>query len=317
MDSRVSALLREQHGVMSAEQACVRGETRSSIRTMERRGELIRCASGVYRHAAVPESWEAAVMVHALATSGVVSHRCAAQWHRLDGVECDAVEATVAPGFGRSPATGVVHESNQISLAGVVRRRGVRVMGIGRTLLDLAACAGADVAGEAMDSALRDRRIRRADLAETLAVHAVRGRPGITVFRELLADRFGSERAPLSGWSRRVQRVLVGHGLPRPELEHRIMSGGRLVAQVDLAYPEARIAIELDGRRWHDTSKAFVADRERWRRIDAAGWLLLPMTWSTWADGLDGFIDDVRSAHSIRSASGSARHARTTAGRSA
>lgn len=37
-----------------------------------------------------------------------------------------------------------------------------------------------------------------------------------------------------------------------PTLEHRVLDpSGHLVAQVDLAYPDELIAIELQSKRWH------------------------------------------------------------------
>ena len=47
------------------------------------------------------------------------------------------------------------------------------------------------------------------------------------------------------------------------------------MAREDLAYPEHRLAIELDGFRWHAGRGPFRSDRLRRNRIAAAGWRLL------------------------------------------
>ena len=47
------------------------------------------------------------------------------------------------------------------------------------------------------------------------------------------------------------------------------------MARVDLAYPEDRVAIEMDGFRWHAGRGPFRSDRIRGNRIEAAGWRLL------------------------------------------
>lgn len=44
------------------------------------------------------------------------------------------------------------------------------------------------------------------------------------------------------------------------------------MARVDLAYPDHRLAIELDGFRWHAGREPFRSDRIRGNRIEAAGW---------------------------------------------
>ena len=47
------------------------------------------------------------------------------------------------------------------------------------------------------------------------------------------------------------------------------------MARVDLAYPSHRVAIELDGFRWHAGRGPFRSDRIRGNRVEAAGWRLL------------------------------------------
>jgi hypothetical protein len=53
---------------------------------------------------------------------------------------------------------------------------------------------------------------------------------------------------------------------------------GRFVARVDLALPEARLALEHDGRAVHDRPDAFVSDRRRQNALVAAGWTVLRFT---------------------------------------
>ena len=77
-----------------------------------------------------------------------------------------------------------------------------------------------------------------------------------------------------------VEDLLVTHGLPRPRLEYRICrSNGSLIAQVDLAYPNRRVAIELDSVRYHLNRESFVSDPRRRSRLTLAGWTVLSFTW--------------------------------------
>ena len=90
---------------------------------------------------------------------------------------------------------------------------------------------------------------------------------------------------PLSDWSRMVADLLVGAGFEYPALEHRVRrADGNFVAQVDLAFPSHRVAIELDSARWHDNRESFVQDRRRRNEITLAGWTVLNFTWSDYAD---------------------------------
>ena len=52
---------------------------------------------------------------------------------------------------------------------------------------------------------------------------------------------------------------------------------GNVVARVDPAFPQARIAIEYDGA-WHAAPGQFTRDRRRLNRLVAAGWTVLHVT---------------------------------------
>jgi len=73
----------------------------------------------------------------------------------------------------------------------------------------------------------------------------------------------------------RVRMILAG--LPPPTPQFVVRAGGRFVARVDLAYPEAKLAIEYDGR-WHEESGQFARDRRRLNALHAAGWRVIHVT---------------------------------------
>ena len=72
-------------------------------------------------------------------------------------------------------------------------------------------------------------------------------------------------------------RLLVAHGLPAPVQQHRVRLGGRTL-RLDLAYPPARVAIELLGWEFHGSRSAFDGDRARANAVRLAGWTLLEFT---------------------------------------
>jgi very-short-patch-repair endonuclease len=57
----------------------------------------------------------------------------------------------------------------------------------------------------------------------------------------------------------------------------RLRAADGFIARVDFAYPELRLAIEDDGL-WHAERRAFLDDRRRLDRLDAAGWVVLHVT---------------------------------------
>ena len=67
--------------------------------------------------------------------------------------------------------------------------------------------------------------------------------------------------------------------LPPPEPQVAIYDHRGFVAQVDYAYPQHKVAIELDSKRWHLNGVSFEEDRRKRNRLKAAGWTVLELTW--------------------------------------
>ena len=65
----------------------------------------------------------------------------------------------------------------------------------------------------------------------------------------------------------------------KPKLHWKIVEGARLIAEVDFAWPEVRLCVELDGWTQHGTRAAFVRDRARDRALLRLGWMVLRFTW--------------------------------------
>lgn len=279
-DERVLKRMRRQYGLVSREQALADGLTEGQIKYRLRTGKWATEARGVYRHAAVRPTALSRLLAVCLAHSALASHRSAAALFGVDGYTLDCVEIVVPPGRSLTVHGVTVHESTQMGLARPTERRGVPCTGLPRTVLDLAAVVSRKRLDRTIDAVLRDRQLRPSDLYGVLASHARRGRTGCGALRASLEARLGDDPVPLSEWSRMVQDLLVDAGLGRPRLEYRICrADGSLVAQVDLAYPNRRLAIELDSVQYHLNRESFVSDPRRRNRLMVAGWNVLTFTW--------------------------------------
>ena len=71
-----------------------------------------------------------------------------------------------------------------------------------------------------------------------------------------------------------VLGLLTEASLPEPVLHHRIHDGERFVAEVDLAYPQWRIAIECDGDV-HLLPEVRERDLPRQNDLVLSGWTVL------------------------------------------
>ena len=84
-----------------------------------------------------------------------------------------------------------------------------------------------------------------------------------------------------------VRAGLITRGVvPAPTPQFVIRHNGVFVARVDLAWEEIRLALEYDGQ-WHGHPGQLSHDRERLRRINAAGWYVIHVTRNDLRD-LDG-----------------------------
>lgn len=87
-------------------------------------------------------------------------------------------------------------------------------------------------------------------------------------------------------------------GLPAPELQHPVRVGENTY-RIDLAYPEASLAIELDGGG-HLRRDVWEADHERQNALILAGWTVLRFTWQDYHRRRHRLVREVRAALSRR-----------------
>ena len=280
----IHSCMRKQYGLITRAQALGAGMSRHQIQRQLDRERWRTAAAGVYHNAAVPETPHSRLLAACIAHGGLASHRSAANLHKIDDFRLVRPEIVVAPGRGRAAAGVRLHRSTQLDLAQPVVREGIPCTGVSRTVLDLAMVVSRQQLERALDCVLRDRRVTLQDLYEVVASHSRRGRDGLTRLRAALDARCGNDPVPLSDWSRWVSDLLVESGLDRPMLEYRVHNGaGHFLAQVDLAFPDRRLAIELDSVRWHHNRESFVKDRRRRNQLQAVGWDVLNFTWEDYA----------------------------------
>ena len=132
---------RQQHGVLSVDQARAAGLTAKAQRAAVARGELTMLLPTVLALAGGRSSWLQKLHAGTLALRGCgwVSHRAAAQLHGLDRFVADAVEFTVErSGRRRLEGLGRVHTTERLGRLDLVTVGGLRCTSATRTILDLA-----------------------------------------------------------------------------------------------------------------------------------------------------------------------------------
>lgn len=89
------------------------------------------------------------------------------------------------------------------------------------------------------------------------------------------------KRAPVAGVP--FKRVCEAYGIPAPVAEYRFHGSRRW--RLDFAWPEQRVALEVDGGVWtggrHTRGAGWTADTEKLNTAQAEGWRVLRCTPST------------------------------------
>lgn len=302
VDGRIAALAATQHGLVTKRQSDQLGLTRAERRSRVASGQLVVADEGVLRIGGAPITYESRVLAAVLAAGpgALASHRTAAALWGLDGFRPGVLELSIPRGRKYRRRGIVVHESTDLERCRPTERRSIPVTDPARTLLDVALRATDGDLLVAIESARRVGQVTWQELIDTLRTHARRGRAGGPRLRQVLAENIDRKEVTDSGFEALVLTLFAHHGLPTPVLHHKIFdANGRLVAVVDLAYPEQAVAIELDGVV-HLRKDVWERDRPRQNQLELLGWTVLRFTWRTYVDRPMRLLHDVESALRVR-----------------
>ena len=75
-----------------------------------------------------------------------------------------------------------------------------------------------------------------------------------------------------------LRLTIIDAGLPMPEVNVDVVEGGRWLAQVDLAFPRARVALEYEGEHHLTDPAQWALDIARMDRLVDAGWRVIRVT---------------------------------------
>lgn len=298
VDRTIAHLAVRQHGLITREQARHCGLTDNAIAGRLAAGRWQRVGSGVFLINGTPPSWEQQVHAACLAVGhvAVASDLTAARlWGMLLPTPY-VIEVATPPGRQARLSGLRHHRRSTLHPSDVTRHRGLPLTSSARTLVDIAGRVPLVGLERAVNDALRRKLVRLQDLrACHERIDTGPGRRATVAMRRIMAERSpgfdpgGSDREL---W---VMKVLARAGIRPPVQQHRVhLSHGYY--DLDLAYPPELIALEFDGWDAHGTFLAFHGDRQRTRRLTAAGWRVLPITARTTPAELVG---DVSAALSL------------------
>lgn len=268
-------LARTQAGVIQRRQLAAADLSEHQIQRLVASRELRELLPGVYLHRSLrPTSCQRLWAGTLWSDGGVVSHRSAAELWQLPVPAPERVHLTVHDRRYRPTQPSIRLHRVPLRPDEVCRLRGVPATSRVRTIIDL-------LRTERLSSArsLLDRSIQLDWLSVQCLDTALRDgrrRTGNVQLRRLVA---GLEPGAHAESERVLHRLLRAQGIAGWRAQYPVRLPGRL-AVLDVAIPEHRLAIEVDGKLAHDVrSDRFEDDRARQNALVAAGWRVLRFTW--------------------------------------
>jgi hypothetical protein len=250
-----------------------------------------RLVHGVYADPGLP-------LDHRLRCTGValllprgtaIGGHSAAAWHGAPFARTlDPVTVLRRPDVLWKGPRGVRVHRTDFSHSDVEDQEGVPVSSAMRTAWDLAALEPLPTAVAALDAMVRAGTVTASALAAMAASGT--GRWGVSKVRTAVPMADPRAESPPESWVR-VALVLAGLA-PVPQVE--VYDSGGFVARVDLAFPDAKLAIEYDGE-YHFTEEQVLTDDARIQGLESAGWRVIRLRAADLRD-LRAIVDRVRAA---------------------
>ena len=268
MNRNAVELLRRGEGMASAAQLLT-VMTRQELDVQVRRGRLIRVWQGVYSTTEPDLLGRLRALDLRVGSPTVACLHTAAALYGF-GTEDSGAVHVLDPGFRLRPAKGLMVHQRTGAPQQLVSSRWATCPAW--TAVEIARLVRRPRALAALDAALRSGWCELEDLGK--AVDQQRGRRGIVAVRELLPLADGRSESAMESEAR---LVMLDHGLPRPELQHRIRGRDGHIWRVDYAWPQARVAVEYESVAWQVGRAEMERDKKRFAGIQEAGWIVIPI----------------------------------------
>jgi very-short-patch-repair endonuclease len=271
--SPLDALAGRQHGVVSRGQLLELGFSEGAIARRVKSGALRPRFAGVYQVGplAGPLATEMAAVL-AGGPHSILSHRSALSlWRLLPPAPNSNVHLTIV-GRPRRMRPGITfHGVRSLTEGEWTTLRGIPITSPLRSLLDGAPALGSRELSKALTAAEQEGLVSASDL-ESLP-ERYRGRRGMGLLRAMVGPR--SDRAfTRSEAEERCLSLLRDAALPRPFTNVPVGP-----YELDFFWPDANVAVEVDGWAFHGTRRRFENDRKKDTWLGGRGIHVIRLTW--------------------------------------
>lgn len=267
-------LLGRQAGVLTLQQAVAEGMSAATVHRWARQGIWERLYPSVYLvggHRLTDEARVRAAWLWAGGEPAAVTGPAAAYWHGMLDRAPATIELTVHRHTHLRPQLGIVLRRRDLPWQDQMGTRDLWLADKPLAALETAIALpdGSTFLDRALQKHVRFPALYRAYCRNI-------GREGSSAAGRMITA--AADRAD-SAAERLLVKLLRDAGIGGWVLGHPFGP-----YRIDVAFPAAKVAIEVDGWAWHVDAERFRNDRRKGNAITRGGWSLLRFTWH----GLDG-----------------------------
>lgn len=299
VDATILAMAQARGMVVTIRQLEAAGISRFQVH--RRQGRLLtQLTDGVYAVGAVTREVRLRAALAAL-PHAYVSHGTAARHHQLPVPATDGISVLLCGRGTRRRIEGVeVHRTRWLPLVDVTLVDGLPTTTVARTICDLSTRYPAQRLRHLVEHAVVERLATPTELQACLLGWRRQGRAGSSVLGRVEQLLLNDEPVPGSELERRAATLFRRGGLPPGVSQFRPPWYDGVRGVVDIAWPDHRVVVELDGRRWHATTQAQTEDRRRDRLAAHHGWLTLRFGWQEIVERPEAVLDECRAVLAAR-----------------
>lgn len=302
-DAAAMNLFARQHGYARVKQLCEIGLSRNQVTARVRKGIYVRVCYGVVALADAPATLAPRAMrgVMIAGTGTAAGYWTAAELHGLQAPRDRQIHVVARSDRRRRPSAELyVHRTRFLPPSHITTVDAVPTTTVARTVADCAANIDRWSALRMLDSCSASKSTWHQIHRVTLQLS--NGRAGIRAIADATAPD-GANRFR-SFLERLAWEALRASGLPDGRWNVPISDSSGFVREVDLVFADARLIVEFDGLRFHNSHTAVQRDRATDRRLQAAGWIVLRFTWDDVASRPTMVAEDILRVLNLRSSIG-------------
>lgn len=198
----------------------------------------------------------------------VIAGVAAAALHGAQWIDPGEPVELIAPSARRQE--GLIVRNEALAENEVTRIAGLRVTTPARTAFDLGRHLPVDAAITRIDALQHAIMFSLDDVWFLAGEH--KGARGIRQLRSVLPLVDGGAASPRETW---LRLLLIRAGFPRPVTQIPVMDRWRLLAVLDMGWPEIKVAVEYDGDHHRTNRTQYAKDQRRIRDLERLGWIIV------------------------------------------